>query len=513
MKPEYLLGIDCGTQSTKVVLFDRKGNVIHSAREPVPLDRHRPNWAEQRAEDWWLSLCVALRSLTNQVDPTCIIGLSVANQRETFVPVDSEFTPLRPAILWMDQRAVSQSAEVRRVISDTRFRKLTGKPLNATPSIMKIKWIKENEPETWRKTRRILTVGAYINYHLTGEIIDSTAGADTTGLFDIESNDWSDELLGLVDLERDWLFRVVPATSQIGSIENSVAIQTGLSVGTPVFAGGGDGQVFAVGAGAIHQSEMAVILGTSGICGVHGTTLNPETNYRAMTACIDGSYFYEAVIMSAANTVSWFVRNFDCPDADPQGQPDDEPPEARLERQISSIPPCSNGLLTIPYLRGCMMPYQDPRARGATLGWSDTHTRAHLYRSILEGIAFEIKLIIGDYETANGVAIDSVRIGGGGAESPVWSQIIADVTGVDILVPTTTENTALGAAVIAAVGCGMYSSVETSTQNMCNVRDIYAPDSQAASTYSRFFHQIYKEVYPAIRKYLNSLCDYDPSAS
>lgn len=504
MNREYVLGIDCGTQSTKVVVLDLEGNVISIAREPIPVSRARPGWAEQNAEEWWTSLCAGLQSVTSQVGPASIRGLAVAYQRETFVPLDSSFRPLRPAILWMDQRAVSELVELRQVISDDRFRSITGKPLNPLPSIMKLKWIKNNEPDVWRATRRILTVGAYINHRLTGTISDSMAGADTTGLFDIQKQDWSDELLGVLGLQRDALFDVVPAGTAIGAIADSVARSTGLAPGTPVFTGGGDGQVLAVGVGAIHQSEMAVALGTSGICGVHVNQVDPHINFRAMAACIEGSYWYEGVIMSAANTVSWFVRNFES-DVIAAASAGSESIEARLEREISTIPPCSDGLITIPYLRGCMTPYDDPFTRGATLGWSDSHTKAHMYKSILEGIAFEIKLIISAYQESSGVSITSLRIGGGGAASSIWSQIIADVTGVEVLVSATTENTASGAAVIAAVGLGLYESLDSATRNMCRKNDTYRPEQGASGQYNEFFNRIYRDVYPAIRKYLNYL--------
>ena len=505
MNEKYILGIDCGTQSTKVVVFDFEGKVITSAKENIPIKRMRSDWAEQNAEDWWNSLCSALRLVTNDIDRKKIVGLALAYQRETFVPVDLKFNPLRPAFLWMDQRATKEALEVRKVMSDSQFSSITGKFLNPTPSIMKIKWIKNNEPNIWERIHKILTVGAYINYKLTDKLIDSAAGTDTTGLFNIRTGKWSDELLSISGLNSSQLFDVRPSGFKVGHVTKTASQSTGLYEGTPVFLAGGDGQVFAVGVGAIKESVMAVSIGTSGTCDIHGTKIDLKSGSRALVSCIEGLYIHESVLMSAANTVSWFVRNFNSIEQEKQN----ESAEKKLDQEISTIPPCSNGLLTIPYLRGCMMPYNDPNTRGATLGWSDIHTKLHFYKSILEGIAFEIRLIIDNYEKNSGVKISSIKIGGGGAASSTWSQIIADIVGMKIQISDTTENTALGAAIMAAYGLNIYANIDSAISNMCRTSNSFIPDDARSSLYNKFFNEIYKEVYPAIRKFLNYLGNFD----
>jgi len=505
MNEKYILGIDCGTQSTKVVVFDFEGKVITSAKENIPIKRMRSDWAEQNAEDWWNSLCSALRLVTNDIDRKKIVGLALAYQRETFVPVDLKFNPLRPAFLWMDQRATKEALEVRKVMSDSQFSSITGKFLNPTPSIMKIKWIKNNEPHIWEKIYKILTVGAYINYKLTDKLIDSAAGTDTTGLFNIRTGKWSDELLSISGLNSSQLFDVRPSGFKVGHVTKTASQSTGLYEGTPVFLAGGDGQVFAVGVGAIKESVMAVSIGTSGTCDIHGTKIDLKSGSRALVSCIEGLYIHESVLMSAANTVSWFVRNFESIEQEKQN----ESAEKKLDQEISTIPPCSDGLITIPYLRGCMMPYNDPNTRGATLGWSDIHTKLHFYKSILEGIAFEIRLIIDNYEKNSGVKISSIKIGGGGAASSTWSQIIADIVGMKIQISDTTENTALGAAIMAAYGLNIYANIDSAISNMCRTKNSFVPNDIRSSLYNKFFHEIYKEVYPAIRKFLNYLGSFD----
>jgi xylulokinase len=509
MKQKYILGIDCGTQSTKVVVFDFEGKVVTSAKENIPLKQMRSNWAEQNAEEWWNSLCLALHSVTHEIDRKKIVGLALAYQRETFVPVDLEFNPLRLAFLWMDQRAIAETKEVRKVLSDRQFYDITGKFLNTVPSIMKIIWIKNNEPHIWEKIHKILTVGAYINYKLTGRVIDSAAGTDTTGLFNIKTGKWSDELLSISGLNPSQLFDVKPSGSKVGCVTKNASQLTGLYEGTPVFLAGGDGQVFAVGVGAIKESEMAIGIGTSGTCDIHGTKIDLKSGSRALASCIEGLYIHESVLMSAANTVSWFVRNFNSIDQEKQN----ESAEKKFDQAISNIPPGSNGLLTIPYLRGCMMPYNDPNTRGATLGWSDIHTNLHFYKSILEGIAFEIRLIIHNYEKNSGVKISSLKIGGGGAASSTWSQMIADIVGEKVHISDTTENTALGAAIMAAYGLKIYANVDLAVSKMCRTRNSFIPDDARSSLYNKFFNEVYQEVYPAIRKYLNYLGSFDINTS
>jgi len=205
--------------------------------------------------------------------------------------------------------------------------------------------------------------------------------------------------------------------------------------------------------------------------------------------------------MSAANTVSWFVKNVDITN----GEKRNESAEERLDSAINVIPPCSNGLITIPYWRGCMTPYNDPGTRGATLGWSDIHTRLHFYKSILEGIAFEIKLIIETYEKNNGVEISLINIGGGGATSSNWSQIIADVVGKKVNISDTTENTALGAAIMAAYGLKIYENIDSAISKMCRIKKSFVPDKERSSLYNKFFSEVYKEIYPAVRKFLKYL--------
>jgi xylulokinase len=501
MKHDYILGIDFGTQSTKVVVFDFYGKVITSAKEDIPLNQPRPGWAEQDAEQWWSSLCSILKPLCNSIGSQRIAGLALAYQRETFVPVDSKFKPLRPAITWMDQRATLEVEQVSEIISVNQFYNITGKFLNTIPSIMKIKWIKNNEPHIFKKISKVLTVGAYINYKLTGRAIDSAAGADTTGLYDIKEGNWSSQMVSISGLNQNQLFEVKPSGFKAGQVTEEASRLTGLPKGTTVFLAGGDGQVFVIGMGVVKESEMAIGIGTSGTCGIYGTRIDLKSGSRTLVSCIEDLFIHESVIMSAANTVSWFIKNIDGPYAGKQKVSCEE----RLDRVISTIPPCSNGLVTIPYWRGCMTPYNDPNTRGATLGWSDIHTKLHFYRSILEGIAFEIKLIIDSYEKNNSTEISLINAGGGGTASSNWSQIFADVIGKKVNISDTTENTALGAAIMAAYGLKIYESIDSAVSSMFRIKNSFVPDNKKSSIYNKFFNEIYREIYPAVRKFLNYL--------
>jgi xylulokinase len=506
VKDTYVIGVDCGTQSTKAVVFDLRGKVITTAREPLAVTGSTAGWAEQDSDEWWRSLSAVLRAVTAAVDPGLIIGISIAFQRETFVPLDQHNAPLRPAILWMDQRSTSEVADVVAALGES-FHQVTGKIANTLPSIMKILWVRKNEPGVWQRTRRIADVGSLMSYRLTGQFTSPIAGADTSGLYDLQKMAWSEELLAFAGLSVKNVAAAVPPGTVVGMITARAAAETGLPEGLPVVAGGGDGQAFALGVGSLGPTEVALTLGTSVAFGVHGPAFRTSDTFRTMAGCVSGRYYYESVLVSGANTVSWFLRTF-CAAELSEASRGGPTAESVLEKEIADIGPCSDGLVTIPYWRGAMTPYNDPKARGITVGWSDYHGRGHWFKSILEGVAFEIRLVLESYRQDLGITAEKIRIGSGGASSEAWNQIIADVTGKEILVSATVENTALGAAMLAAQGLGCFAAVQDTVDAMCSTSRAYRPDPGRAAVYDRYFRDVYKELYPAVRTCVNRIGGY-----
>jgi xylulokinase len=504
MAGECFIGVDSSTQSTKAILFDVEGKVIKEARSAYGFTSPHNGWAEQDAAMLWESLCKALRTLANAVSNRHILGMGIAYQRETFVLLDEKGRAMRPAILWLDQRSLNEVKEIEHDIGGETFHRLTGKILNTLPSLPKLKWIKNNETELYGRMDKFCDVGAFLNYKLTGRFVSPYSGADTSGLFDLEKRDWSFDLLSYMGLHRAHMPDAVPAGACVGGITKQAAEETGLPAGLPVYAAGGDGQVFAVGTGSLGSETVALSLGTSVVWGVHSETYRKSCHFRTMMGCQPDTYYCESAIISGSNTITWFVNEMGGVDTIRVASRGASP-ESLLEKKIREIDPGCEGLVTLPYWRGAMNPYNSPGARGATLGWSDYHSRYHFYRSILEGIAFELRSVISSYDETLQLTPRSIRIGSGGAQSAVWPQIISDVIGLDVEVSESFENTALGAAVISAWGAGVYRDINEASLRMTRMGVRLQAVDDRHKIYNRLYEDVYRHIFPVLDRFLNRL--------
>jgi xylulokinase len=502
MDKKYFIGIDCGTQSVRAILFDLHGNIFSQSQLKLDILTKNPGWAEQDAQTWWSTLTNVLRRLTQTVNASNIAGMGIAYQRESLVVLDAKNEEIRPAILWLDQRAVHEVEEAKTDLGGEYFRTTTGKFLDTTPSLLKLKWIQNREPQNYKKINKILDVGAYLHWKLTANMSIPIAGADTLGILDMASREWSDHLLAYLNLSNEIMPDLIHSGKVVGEVTDQAARDTGLPAGLPVVAAGGDGQVFAIGVNSIANDQVALTMGTGIAWGVHSKIYKNSPFFRSMIGCMPDTYYFESVLRAGAHIISWFV--------DEMGGDEREVarrlmirPELLLERQIANIPPGCEGLLTIPYWKGGMMPYNDPQARGLSIGWSDYHTKSHFYRSILEGIAFEIRLVLEGSEQALGILPGVLSVGSGGAESKAWAQIISDVTGKKLIVSKTTENTALGAAMIVAWGLGYYNTLNEASEKMYKAGTTYMPAADNHEVYSQLFQSVYKKLYPSIRDSIN----------
>jgi xylulokinase len=508
MKDKMIIGVDCSTQSTKALLVDARGSLIHESRAAYAYQSPHNGWAEQDASELWKALCNSLSALSEGLDPGCTVaGLAIAYQRETFVLLDKSGKEIRPAILWLDQRSFEEVREIDDRLGADFFQQTTGKPLHTLPSLPKLCWVRNHEPENFQRIDKVCDVGAYLNWKLTGNMVSPFPGADTTGLFDIRARDWSDDLLQHVNLTRENMAGAVSAGESVGRLTAEASKRTGLPEGLPVFAAGGDGQVFSVGVGALDKDTIALSLGTSVVLGMHVPMCRPNNYYRVMMSCHPDWYYNESVLISGSRTIRWFVENMTCGEQE-EARIKNISPEALLEEGIRDIPPGSEGLVTVPYWRGVMTPYNNPEARGMTLGWSDYHTRHHFYRSILEGIALDVRLVIDGYRASLDTQPRSIMIGSGGAESTVWAQIIADVNGIDVLISESVENTALGAAMIAAWGAGLYGRLSDASEGMSRSRIRLTGDRRAAAVYDRLYNEVYRKIYVSVSDSLSILSSF-----
>ncbi len=504
---DVVIGVDAGTQSIRAMAFDLSGRLVAETKARQNMRVDRPGWAEQQPEQWWAGLCACLRQLAREVDASRIAALSIAYQRETFVLLDAKANPLRPAILWLDQRAISEALKLENLLGSERFHQITGKQLDTTPSSVKLLWILDNEPGLLKDTWKLADVGAYLHYRLTGELVSPVAGADSLACMDLERRTWSSEILGLLDLSEDQVPEIAESGCEIGAVSQEAAQETRLKAGTPVIAGGGDGQVFAIGCRSLDATTLAANLGTAVTFGVHSTSYLISPYFRTMAGCLPGTFLCESVLRSGSQTVSWFVNAFAGQEVE-VGRLAAVSPEQLLESEAKQVRPGCDGLMTVPYWRGAMMPYRDPRARGITLGWSDYHTRAHFFRSILEGIAFEMRLVESGLAQRVSKRPDVIHAGGGGATSRLWCSIISDVLDRDVVISATQENTALGAAMLAACGAGYYESLEQASTAMFREGELFHADPANRQIYDRLFNEVYKKVYPQIRSLSRALGDF-----
>lgn len=431
---DLVVAVDCSTTAAKAVVQDSDGRTVAQAARPLTTMSPRPGWHEQDAEQWWSSTRDAVAEAVAQVkDPTRVRALSVTHQRESFVCLDGDGRPLRPAILWLDGRAHAEIAE----LGTEQVHELSGKPPDTTPALYKLAWLGRHEPGVLRSARYVGDVHAYLAHQLTGRWSTSDASADTLGLLELRRAQWSPALLDIAGVVPSQLPELVPAGAPIGVLLEPVARALGLSPGVMLVAGIGDGQAAALALAATRSDTAYLNLGTSMVLGVQSESYRWDPAFRTLAGLRPGTYTLETVLNSAAYVATWCREEFGC-----------DLPAAALEQEAAAVAPGAEGLLTLPYWNAAQTPYWDPLARGAVIGWHGQHTLAHLYRSVLEGVGFELRLHLGRLEAVTGQAIRSVRVVGGGARSPLWVQILADITQRPLDVRAEEEVSAIGAAVL-----------------------------------------------------------------
>jgi len=498
MTADLVLGIDCSTTASKAVAWDRAGRAVAEGRAPLEILSPQPGWGEQRADAWWEATVAAVRAVLAQAAPGRVAALCVTHQRETFVPVDAAGRPLRHGILWLDERSRAQLAALDHRIGHAALHRLTGRPPSLTQSLPKLLWLVEHEPDVAARAARIVDVHAFLVHRLTGGWATSLASADPMGIVDMARGAWAEEVIGEIGLRPDQFCRLVPPGADLGVVSEAAAAATGLAAGTPVIAGAGDGQAACLGAGVAAPGRAYVNLGTAIAGGTVADRYLTDLAYRTCRGAIPGSFVLESVLRGGTATVSWFVDHW----ADPRLGP---APYDEYEALAAELPPGAGGLLLVPYWNNVMNPYWDPLATGITVGWTTAHRRHHLYRAILEGIAFEHRLAMEAIAASSGHAIGDHVVLGGGSRSPLWCQILADVLGAPVARARSADATNLGAGVLAAVGAGWYPDPATAAAAMTGTTDRFTPRPAARSAYDRLFREVYRPLFPAVQPLLDRL--------
>jgi xylulokinase len=503
VKRDLVIGLDCSTTACKAMVWDAEGGVQGDGRRPLPMLTPRAGWHEQPADAWWEATCQALRQAVQPVDIRRLAALCVTPQRETFVPASEDGSPLRPGILWMDERAGPLLPSLEELWGKDSFHRVTGKPLSANLTITKIAWLQRHEPETFSRAARYLDVAAFLIQRLTGDFRTGWGCADPTGLFDMTRNAWARTLLESLGVRTEQLPEALPPGAILGSLTATAARATGLPAGLPVVAGVGDGQSSGLGVGITQPGQAYLALGTSVIAGTFSQHYVVDAAFRTMYGGLSGTYMLEAPLLGGGYTIQWFMDRF-------AASTDQE----TLEREASQLPPGSEGLVLVPYWNSVLGPYWDVAASGIVVGWRGFHRPVHLYRAILEGIAFEQRLNITGVEAALGRPVESLVAVGGGARSDLWCQTIADVTGKPVVRSSTTEAAALGAGVLAAAAAGLHPDVPHAALAMTRLQpDPIRPDGWRHERYRRLYEDVYLNLFPALQPHLRRLAQYGPSPS
>jgi xylulokinase len=501
---QLIIGLDSSTTACKAIVWDTQGNPVAQGRSPIPLEQPHPTWHEQPAEAWWQAAVESLGQVIARVNPRHLAALCISPQRETFVPVDANARPLRKAIVWLDERCGPLLPEIEQQLGAEQVRRQTGKPLSGNLSLGKIAWLKINEPDVFAQTYKYLDVAGYLNYHLTGVFGSGWGCVDPMGLFDMQQQRWSAEILAYLGLTEAQLPEVFPPGTILGHVNASAAKQTGLPHGLPVVAGIGDGQAAGLGTNITHPGWAYLSLGTSIILGTLAHSYQPRPAYRVMYGGSANTYMLETVILGGAYTINWFVQKM----AQSVGQhvKPNTPLEPVFEKAAQLITPGAEGLLLVPYWNSVMNPYWDAAASGIVVGWRGHHTLAHLYRAILEGIAFELRLHVAGLETAGENNIERFVAVGGGTQSSLWGQIIADITAKPVYRSTTSDASALGAAILAAYGVGLFASIESAAEAMTHLDPVpFTPDQVRHKFYAQLYEEVYVHLFPALQPYLKNL--------
>ncbi len=496
-KPVLIMSIDSGTQSCRAFVWDQSGNCLSEGRAEHGIDTPRLGWFEQDANEWWPAASSAISQALENTDVKRIQCLAITHQRETFVPVDKDGTPLRKALLHMDMRSEKQVERVIKRLGGDKVMSITGRYPSYVCSLYKILWIMENEPEIAKKVYKYIDVHGFLLKHLIGEYITPYVSADPMSLIDIRTRTWSMELIHALGLRRDHFLDLCEPGQVIGKITRSASRETGLPEGLPVVTGAGDGICAALGTRTTEPDRIFYYIGTWTVLGGFSREYVVNRAFRTLLGVIPGSYHMEANV-AGGYIVSWFLNNY--------SKDTSSRSEEYWEKAVFDIPPGADGLMTVPYWFGALAPYWDNASRGITLGWSGVHTPGHMYRSILEGVAFEHRMLLEAMAEALDTKYSDVTFVGGGAKSPLWGQITSDVMGLPIITTSTVESSALGAAMIGFTALGVYSSIQEAAENMTRHEVKFRPDEKNIPAYNRLF-EVYKDLFPSVRKEMQRLSE------
>ncbi len=502
---DLLLGIDIGTTGSKVVLIAPKGNIIASSTNEYPVSIPKPNWSEQNPEDWWRATVKGIKLVLakSRTNPSQIAGIGLTGQMHGLVILDNKNNILRNCILWNDQRTVKECAQINSIIGAKRIIKIVGKPCLPSFTAGKILWVKNNEPDIYKRIAHILLPKDYVRFKLTDTLVMDVADASGTCLFDVAKRRWSNEIINELKIKSEWLPPIYESPALCGYVSKVAAKLTGLKQGTPVVAGAGDQAAQAIGTGIYEPGTVSVTIGTSGVVFAAIDKYHYDKTGRLHTYCHAefDMWHLMGVMLSAGGSLRWFKDSL---------YKNEKVYAAKkkidiytlITKEAGTIPPGAEGLLFLPYLSGERAPHPDPYARGVFFGLSLKHSRPHMARAVIEGITFGLKDCL-ELLKGMGIKFNRVRVSGGGAKSLLWRRIMADVFNLDIITVNAKEGAAFGAALLAGVGAGIYIDTKEACKKTIYETGITTPGNEI-EIYQKYY-KIYKALYPTVKDHFKNL--------
>ncbi len=488
------IGVDVGTTGARGVAVDQDGRVVGSATSSYPLLSPRPKWTEQDPAEWWAGATGVLGAVGRQVEDggEQVSGIGLTGQMHGSVFLDSAGDVIRPALLWNDQRTAKQCEEITERVGSRQLVQITGNPALTGFQAPKVLWLRDEEPEHYERVARILLPKDYVRYQLTGEFATDTSDAAGTLFLDLGARTWSGEVLAALEVPREWLPTVYESPQATGSLGPAVAGQLGLPAGIPIAAGGGDNAAAAIGTAITRDGLMSSSIGTSGVLFAHADecTLDPSGRVHAFCHAVPGRYCLLAVTLSAGGSLRWWR------DVTGVGY-------GQLVSEAETVPPGAEGLVFLPYLTGERTPHLDPEARGAFVGLTARHTRAHLTRALMEGVLFSLR---DGLEIVEGLGVrpTEIRATGGGASAPLWLRLQADIYGSPVHRLALEEGAAYGAALLGHVASGSFRTVEEATAVVHTLDDVTEPDPGRTEVYDELY-DVYRSLYPSVREDMHRL--------
>ena len=482
----YFIGVDLGTSAVKLLLMDEEGKIVNIVSREYPLYFPHPGWSEQKPEDWWEQSKEGIRELVKDVDKSQVAGISFGGQMHGLVILDENDNVIRPAILWNDGRTAKQTDYLNTVIGKEKLSEYTANIAFAGFTAPKILWVKENEPDNFEKICKIMLPKDYLAYKLSGSFCTDVSDASGMLLMDVKNRCWSKEMLDICGVTEEMLPKLYESFEVVGTLKREIAEALGLSSDVKVIAGAGDNAAAAVGTGTVGEGMCNISLGTSGTIFISSKKFGvDEHNALHSFAHADGYYHLMGCMLSAASCNKWWneeilkTKDF-----------------AAEQSRITKLG--ENQVFYLPYLMGERSPHNNPDARAMFIGMSMDTTREDMTQAVLEGVAFGLRDSL-EVARSLGIQMERTKICGGGAKSPLWKKIIANVMNMKVDVIESEEGPALGGAMLAAVGCGEYEDVETIAKKLVKVIDTVEPEEELVAKYEERY-QKFRKIYPTVKE-------------